>query len=133
MFKIKNSQEVEISISNTAQTSFYFGNEFIIRDARKITGIEVFSAADMTKTPTGATVISDANLKLGYLTLVTVDGNREVVAQMPLSSLQASNNEGIIREFDMPMINPSKCYVTFGDNAGLTANDVILFNFYYEA
>lgn len=132
MFDIKNCEEVEIALANTAQSTFYFGNEFNLRDAKKITGIEVFSADDITKTPSGGTVFSNANLKKAYLTLISKDGNSEIVSSMPLSSLQASNNNGQIREFDMPMINPSKCYITFGDNSALVANDVVVFAFYYE-
>lgn len=132
MLKIKNSQEVEVAINNTAQSTFYFGNEFILRGARKITGIEAFNAGVVTKTPSGANVIDAANFAKGYITLVGEENNREIISSMPLASLLASANNGQIREFDMPMINPSKCFVTFGDNSALVANAVIVFNFYYE-
>lgn len=132
MLKIKNSEEVEIQISSTAQNQFSFGNEFNLRDAKAITGIQVYSATDMTKSPNGASIMSQTNLQKGYLSLVTVEGQREVIHLLPLSSLQASNNNGQIREFDMPMINPSKCKVIFGDNSTLVLNDIILFAFYYE-
>lgn len=133
MLKIKNCEEVEVQIINTAQKTFYFGNEFILRDARKITGIEVFNADVVAKTPTGGTVISSANLKKAFLTLVGEENNREIVSNIPLYTLLASSNNGQIREFDMPMINPSKCYITFGDNTTLSANDIVPFAFYYEA
>lgn len=132
MLHIKNCEEVEVQITNTSQRNFYFGNEFILRDARKITGIQVFDASVITKTPTGGTVISAANLKKAYLTLVSEENNREIVANIPLQTLLASSNDGKVREFDMPMINPSKCYITFGDNSTLNANDIVVFAFYYE-
>lgn len=132
MFKIKNSEEVEVAIINTAQQTFYFGNEFILRNARKITGIEVFSASQVANTPSGAAVISQAILQGAFITLVGEENNREIISKMPLSSLLAANNNGHVREFDMPMINPSKCYITFGNTTGLVANSVIPFAFYYE-
>lgn len=132
MLKIKNCQEVEVSIINTAQQNFFFGNEFILRGARKINAIEVFSATQIPYTPTGAAVIAQNLLENAYLTLIGEENNREIISQMPLSSLLAANNNGNVREFDMPMINPSKCYIRFGNNTGLVANSVIVFAFYYE-
>ena len=92
-------------------------------------GLEVFSAAELTTSPNGATVISNANLSTIALTLTV--GSKERCFLIPCKSLQAVVNGGQIRRFFNLPVNIVKSYVQVV-SAGINAGESVCFNFYYR-
>ena len=128
---IRKSEVIEVLIgANTSQTSFSFpqNNENIEKGF--VYGLESFSAAQLTKSPSGLDIVAANIFSKAYLVLA-VD-NAEDIYQIPLFSLNPTLNAGIIRQLDGVKINFTKSKVIIPDSTGLVANTSFFFNFYYR-
>lgn len=124
---------IEVLMDNAAATQFFFATDATLEGAKKILAIETYSVADVTKSPaTQRALVSDAVLAKSYLTIVSKNGDEELISKIPLASLSVKNyNNGIIRELNIPSMNVTKCYITVADTTGLTANTIWLLGFHY--
>lgn len=77
---------------------------------KAITGIQAFSAEDMTVTPDGVAVIPDVlNMFLNLL-----DGSKEQQFRIPGNSLRTGANAGVWKEFTPFVPDWQRSYVEFG-------------------
>lgn len=95
-----------------------------------IDGLEAFTSTQLTTSPNGKAIITDA-ASLGIVLTFVVNETEEVY-QIPYYTLVSGNNAGLIREFGNKRINLVKSYATILNIAGLTAAQSLIFNFYYK-
>jgi hypothetical protein len=95
-----------------------------------IEGLEVVISTGLIVSPNLNTVINATGVKSIVLTLVVSDS--EEIYQIPLSTLVASLNSGLIRELNEKRINIVKSYITVLSTAGLTAAESVIVYFYYK-
>lgn len=120
--------EVNFASAPAAGQRFFFGDIPALRTVFTH-GIEAISASQLSTSPTGKTVNTQANCATLMLTLAI--GDTEEVYQIPVTSLISTLNGGFIRQFNGKRINLPKSYVT-SVTTGISANQSILFNFYYS-
>jgi len=95
-------------------------------------GIEAFTADQMAVSPIdGATVIDAAGAPSVSFTLIA-PGNKQEVQTMPVYNAIRSNNNGNVLLFEGIRLNLTSCYITLASTANLNANEVVLFNLYYD-
>jgi hypothetical protein len=126
---IQNVELIEVKIKSTATTRFGFPINADLK-GKKVSAIEVIAVADTTKTPLGDAVLNATAQKKGYLTLNA--NGKEKVKNLPLSSLIASNNNGLVKEFDNILIDFDKSYISFSETTGLVADEVVLLAVYFQ-
>ena len=131
-FKRKRFRIIEIDISSVGVQSHPFGLEDVLKSAKRIVAIQAFKVGEYARGPisgkanANATVFNNASLVLG-----TNDGD-EPIFNMPLTDLCSSTNNGLVREFDVSNINPSRCKIYVSSTANLTTNEVFVLGFHYE-
>jgi hypothetical protein len=149
MFRVKKSQLVELKVfgvsgGNTG-TRFQFQDQPYLR-FKPITGLETFNVVDIPLSPTGATVVSAAQLITGYLTLYVNDVDDpssvgEWIQNVPLTILKRTQDQtaGVIAPFvRQPFLMAGqtilwdKSYVTLTSALSNTTDLSFLFNVYFE-
>ena len=129
---IKNSYLVEVNIATPAiGQRYYFLDVPTLRAPYVfVSGIEAYTTDQQSKSPLNADVIS----QLGATGIVVTWAVKESedVYQMPLFSLIAAYNAGVIREFANKQINLTKSYITILDPTNIVAGESCIFNFYYQ-
>lgn len=126
---IRNAEAVEVKITSTSQTRFQFPISENLR-GKKVVGVETYKVADVSVSPLGNALCNATALAKGSLTL-QVEG-KERIKDIPLASLIASNNNGLIKTIKPAIVSLEKSYVTFANTTGLVANETVLFMFYFE-
>lgn len=126
--------EIQFATAGAAGQRVYFKDipTLTPRDGKTIietVALQVFTQSDLTTSPNGNTVISDANLATLLLTLTV--GSRERCFLIPGSTLRSAINGGNIRRFYNLPINIVKSYVQVV-STGINANESVCFNFYYR-
>lgn len=122
-------ESVEIPIRSNTDTKYYLPN---------IPGLKgkiikrISLANGLTHTPNNKTMISDANLKLAFLTIV--NEKDIVVHRFPMYMLHKEINYlPIITElFNFSLKDTEKCYVEFSNPSGLSVTESLFINFFYE-
>lgn len=130
---IKKSQLVSAKITGTPganQKYLFTDNAELSSKKIKVYGIEAFTAAQLSTDDQGNAVIP-ANGAPSVTVTFVVEGNKEIVKEMPVFNLVRSSNNGFIVPFDNLPITLTKCYITLNAGTNLTQNQVVLFNFYY--
>jgi hypothetical protein len=149
MFRIKKSQLVELKIfgisgGNTG-TRFQFQDQPYLR-YKPIMGIETLNVVDVPVSPTGAAIVSAAQLVTGYLTLYINDVDDpssigEWIQNVPLTLLKRTQDQtsGVIAPFvRQPFLLAGqtiiwdKSYVTLTSALNNTADTSFLFQVYFE-
>jgi hypothetical protein len=126
--------EIQFATAGAAGQRVYFKDipTLTPRDGKTVietVALQVFTSSDLTTSPNGNTVISDANLSTLLLTLTV--GSRERCFLIPCNTLRSVINGGNIRRFYNLPINIVKSYVQVV-SAGINANESVCFNFYYR-
>jgi len=93
-------------------------------------GVEAFGATQLAVTPDGYTVVANSVLDQLALTLVDKTGN-EVLKDFPCYNLVRANIGGFVNLFADYNLDMVKCYVKVTDTTGITAGNVVAFNWYY--
>jgi hypothetical protein len=122
-FKIPRSKSVEV-VCGIANGINQMKQDTDLSSA-KIVGIAAFKVGDVAVGPQTATALqADAAFSKSFLTLKS--GSDEIIQQMPLSQLCPQANGGRIRQFNIPNVDWSKCYITCsaGDDAKIWVLDV---------
>jgi hypothetical protein len=132
MFVIKNSYLASINFPSAPGNGqkLFFNDIPVLRD-KKITGMEMLSAGDLAVSPNLNTVIADADADQIVITLVNKN-NQEFIYQTPVLNYSPRNQNGLIRAICPTYIDFQRSYITVCDNTGISANEVVLFNFFYE-
>lgn len=116
-FPIANVVLLEVPVNAGAERSGFSDNEKLL-DNVFLTGIAVNTNA-LGKSPKGKNLLSTANLKKAFLTLVNRDTGREDIKQLPLEVMLA--DEKLFLEFDNYPVDVNKSYITMVDRSGLGA------------
>jgi hypothetical protein len=149
MFRVKKSQLVELKIfgisgGNTG-TRFQFQDQPYLR-YKPIMGIETVNVQDVPVSPTGAAVVSAAQLVTGYLTLYINDVDDpssvgEWIQNVPLTLLKRTQDQasGVIAPFvRQPFLLAGqtiiwdKSYLTLTSALSNTSDLSFLFQVYFE-
>jgi len=119
--------EVEFVNTPSAGGKFQFLDIPQLRGMQTV-GLECFTATQLTTSPNSKVVVAAVT---GLVLTLAID-NVEEVFQIPCIDLVPGSNSGLIRLFKNKIINLPKSYVTILNPAGLSINEVVLFNFIYE-
>lgn len=146
MPKVFKSQLVEIispgiAGGNTA-TKIQFQDQPYLR-GKQITAIEVINSGDMTTSPTGKAIVTNAQMRLSYLTLYLNDVNNpknvgEWIQNVPFTLLhrtQNAANDPFVRqmyEMQGQVIYWEKCFISLASSLANTADVSFLFNVYFK-
>jgi hypothetical protein len=95
-----------------------------------IDGLEAFTSDQLATSPNAKTIIP-ANAAQNIVLTLVVDETEDMY-QIPYYTLISGNNAGLIREFSNKRINLVKSYATILNVTNLTANQSLIFNFYYR-
>src|SRR5438093_13287373 len=99
--QIKYSETVEVSVGNINSRQYkFFANETTL-DKAIVIGVSLHTAA-LVKSFSGKDIISDANLKKGFLTLSTPD-NEYPIKRLPLETF--FNNQNFVLFIDPTLID----------------------------
>lgn len=130
---IKRSQIVYAQLATTTvgQKYQFADNPMLSQNNILLYGIECFTATQLSTVPTGQTVIPAATVDQIVVTLVD-NQKKEFVYQMPIYSMVRSLNGGFVVMVEPRIINLTNCYVQITNNSGLSANEVVPFNFYFD-
>ena len=147
MPKVIKSQLIElvwqgVSPGGNTGTKLQFTDQPYLRN-KKITGIEVLNSNDMSVSPAGNTLLSNAQLQKSFLTLYLNDVSvpnsvGEWIQNVPFTLLHrvqnASSDPYVRQAYDLcgQVIYWEKCYVTFGTALLNTSNVSIILNVYFE-
>lgn len=131
---IKRSQIVRAQVSGTPAV----GNKYYFTDVPNLSrnnvilyGFEVFTAAQLAKTPQNETVIPQATQD--QVVITWRDNNKiEFVYQMPIYTAIRANNGGFIVLLKPRIINLTDSYIQLTDAAGISSNEVVAANIYYD-
>lgn len=116
-FPVSNVVLLEVPANPGSERSTFSDNEKLLDDIF-LTGIAVNSNA-LGKTPKGKNLLTLANLKKSFLTLVNRNTGKEEVKLLPLENLLA--DEKLFLEFDQFPIDVNKSFISIFDRAGLGA------------
>ena len=131
---IKRSQLVRAQVSGTPAV----GNKYYFTDVPNLSrnniilyGFEIFTAAQLAKTPQNETVIPQATQD--QVTITWRDNNKiEFVYQMPIYTAIRANNGGFIVLLKPRIINLTDSYIQLTDASGISSNEVVAANIYYD-
>lgn len=131
---IKRSQIVRAQVSGTPAV----GNKYYFTDVPNLSrnnvilyGFEIFTAAQLAKTPQNETVIPQATQD--QVVITWRDNNKvEFVYQMPIYTAIRANNGGFIVLLKPRIINLTDSYIQLTDAAGISSNEVVAANIYYD-
>ncbi len=116
-FPVQHAQLLEVAVNPTSERSVFSDNEKLLDDVF-LTGVAVNTNA-LSKSPKGKNLLSTANLKKAFLTLVNRINGKEEIKLLPLENLLA--DEKLFIELDQFPIDVNKSYITMYDRAGLGA------------
>lgn len=131
---IKRSQIVEFQITGTPTTLRRYAPVVIPNLSRNniiLYGIECYTADQLAVTPSGNTVIP--TLTADQVTLTLVDTNKDqFIYNTPIYSLIRANVGGFVTIMKPRLINLQDCFISLTQAAGITTEQVVAFNFYYQ-
>ena len=134
-FTIKNSYLTEIDFTQApaAGDKIYFKDypNLTPRNGQRIifTGVECYYDQLLAFSPNQIAVNNLANIAKCTLTIAV--GSDQKLYQIPLTNLVPFLQGGLIRKLNNLEVTLTKCYVQI-NQAGISANTSICFNWYYE-
>jgi len=128
----KNTEKIRAVVSSTSGTKFLFDKNQIL-DNKPVAwyGLQLATAAQLSKDVDGKTVIADAVSDQFLITLVD-NNNREVIKDVPIRNFLTSANSGFTQLINNFEINLSKSYITMVDNTSVSANTVVIFTVLFD-
>jgi hypothetical protein len=131
---IKRSQIVEFQVTGTPSTFKRYGalpNPQLQRNNVILYGFECFTADQLIATPSGNATIASTTADQVVVTLV--DTNKDqFVYNFPITSLIRTTVGGFVCLIKPRLINLNDCFIQLTDAAGITTDEVVAFNFYYD-
>jgi hypothetical protein len=128
----KRFRLVEVDVDSTSKQEFTLKDEEVLREAKKIVGIEAYKVGTVSITPSQRAVVNDTVFNKSFLTL-TSGANDEVITEIPFADLNKAANNGQLFMVDIPPLVPSKCKIVVGTVAALSASETFLLGFHYES
>jgi hypothetical protein len=113
------------------QEAMYFDSQTMLDGQNAtITGIELVNQTELAKTPNGGYDTIDSVL-LPYGILYISDIKNQIIAELPLTSLQRSTNNGKLTFTNFNTQLWANCYVEFAQAPFSSPTIPLLFNIYY--
>jgi hypothetical protein len=131
---IKRSQLVEAQFTGTVAVGKKYAFTQVPNISRNniiIYGFEVFTATQLSTTPSNNTVVPATAAPNIVITFVD-DNNVERIYQIPYSALIASSNGGFIRMVKPFILNLTKSYVQCVSTSNISTDQVASVNLYYS-
>jgi hypothetical protein len=129
---IKRSQQIEFRLTGSIAT----GKRYNATDIPNLSalncvvyGIEFFSATQEATTPSGNTVVGTTT---GVVVTLRDNKKQEFMYQVPMYTLIRANNAGLIVLLKPRIINLTDCYVQLTNTTGITLNESVAANIYYD-
>ena len=129
---IKRSQQIEFRLTGSIAT----GKRYNATDIPNLSalncvvyGIEFFSATQEATTPSGNTVVGTTT---GVVVTLRDNKKQEFMYQVPMYTLIRANNAGLIVLMKPRIINLTDCYVQLTNTTGITLNESVAANIYYD-
>jgi hypothetical protein len=129
---IKRSQQIEFRLTGSIAT----GKRYNATDIPNLSalncvvyGIEFFSATQEATTPSGNPVVGTTT---GVVVTLRDNKKQEFMYQVPMYTLIRANNAGLIVLMKPRIINLTDCYVQLTNTTGITLNDSVAANIYYD-
>lgn len=129
---IKRSQQIEFKLTGSIAT----GKRYNATDIPNLSalncvvyGIEFFSATQEATTPSGNTVVGTTT---GIAVTLRDNKKQEFMYQIPMYTLIRANNAGLIVLLKPRIINLTDCYVQLTNTTGITLNESVAANIYYD-
>ena len=129
---IKRSQIVEAKLSGSLAVGKRYNFTDIPNLSRNnivIYGFEAFTTSQLTVTPTGNAVVPAST---GIVITWRDTNKQEFVYQIPMYTTIRANNAGLIVLLQPRVINLTDSYVSLTDTTGLTLNQSVAINVYYD-
>ena len=129
---IKRSQIVEAKLSGSLAVGKRYNFTDIpnlSRNSLVIYGFESFTTSQLTVTPTGNSVVP---VSTGIAITWRDTNKQEFIYQIPMYTTIRANNAGLIVLLQPRVINLTDSYVTLTDTTGLTVNQSVAINLYYD-
>lgn len=131
---IKNSQLVEAQITATPAVGQRFNfsdNQEISNNNILLYALQAYSEAQLAKSPISQnTVVGTTGVPSIVITFVD-NTNQQVVQRIPMYDIIRSNNGGFYTLVKPLRVNLTSCFIELVDTTGLSANEVVIFNFIY--
>jgi hypothetical protein len=129
---IKRSQIVEAKLSGSLAVGKRYNFTDIpnlSRNSLVIYGFESFTTSQLTVTPTGNSVVP---VSTGIVITWRDTNKQEFIYQIPMYTTIRANNAGLIVLLQPRVINLTDSYVTLTDTTGLSVNQSVAINLYYD-
>ena len=129
---IKRSQIVEAKLSGSLAVGKRYNFTDIpnlSRNTLVIYGWESFTTSQLTVTPTGNSVVP---VSTGIVITWRDTNKQEFIYQIPMYTTIRANNAGLIVLLQPRVINLTDSYVTLTDTTGLSVNQSVAINLYYD-
>ena len=129
---IKRSQIVEAKLSGSLAVGKRYNFTDIPNLSRNnivIYGFEAFTTSQLTVTPTGNAVVPAST---GIVITWRDTNKQEFIYQIPMYTTIRANNAGLIVLLQPRVINLTDSYVTLTDTTGLSVNQSVAINLYYD-
>jgi hypothetical protein len=127
MIKTKNCETIAVKLATGTKYPF---SEVQNISGRKILGVEAHLLSNVSLSPNGEALCNATAQKYAYLTLSS--GGKEIIKDMPVNSLVATNRNGLIFEMEGSIITLPKSYIQFSKATDIVSGEVVLLTFYYE-
>jgi len=131
---IKRSQIVEFQVTGTPTTLKRYGALPIPNLQRNniiLYGLECYTADQLSTSPSGNTLIPAGTQD--QVVVTWVDTNKDqFIYNAPIYSLIRSNVGGFVTIYKPRVINLNDCYIQLTNATGISTNQVVLFNLYYQ-
>ncbi len=125
-----NFKLVEVLIDGV-QTEYSLKDQEILRQAKKIVAIEVYTVSIVSVTPKSRPVVNNTVFLKSFLVLGSAD-DKQPIDRIPFTSMNKATNNGLLFYVDIPPIAPSKCFVAVPTGAGIVAGESFLIGFHFE-
>ena len=129
---IKRSQIVEAKLSGSLAVGKRYNFTDIpnlSRNSLVIYGFESFTTSQLTVTPTGNAVVPAST---GIVITWRDTNKQEFIYQIPMYTTIRANNAGLIVLLQPRVINLTDSYVSLTDTTGLSLNQSVAINVYYD-
>lgn len=127
---------VEVNIGALTTAGYNFGQQPSLREAKRIVSVEVYSATQVSKSPTNKTVVSEAVISKTFLRLVALGQQDVTLHTIPLFDLMKQYggqvNNLVIEKINAQPIDWEKSTFQTVETTGLSVNESFLFKVVYE-
>jgi len=131
---VKRSQLVTAKIAGTPATLKKYKFQDIPNLSKNnivVYGFEVYGADQLSISPEGLTIVPSSTIP-GVTITLRDNKKQEFVYQLPAYSAVRANNGGLAIIIEPRVINLTDCYIQLTNTSGISADQAICVNLYYD-